>query len=83
VFGAAGSLVILLLWIYYSAQILFFGAEFTQVHARYRGVQILPNEHAVRVREVKEEAGSGNEAEKEKGAPKRPPRTARPETRRA
>jgi len=33
-FGAAGSLVLLLLWIYYSAQILFFGAEFTQVYAR-------------------------------------------------
>jgi membrane protein len=32
-FGAAGSLVLLLLWIYYSAQILFFGAEFTQVYA--------------------------------------------------
>ncbi|HUP46556.1 MAG TPA: YihY/virulence factor BrkB family protein [Thermoanaerobaculia bacterium] len=36
-YGAAGSLVILLLWIYYSAQILFFGAEFTQVYARSRG----------------------------------------------
>lgn len=37
VYGAAGSLVIILLWVYYSAQILFFGAEFTQVYARYRG----------------------------------------------
>jgi membrane protein len=34
-YGAAGSFVIILLWIYYSAQILFFGAEFTQVSARY------------------------------------------------
>ncbi len=33
-YGAAGSLVILLLWIYYSAQILFFGAEFTEVYSR-------------------------------------------------
>ena len=33
-FGAAGSLVLILLWVYYSSQILFFGAEFTQVHAR-------------------------------------------------
>lgn len=39
-FGAAGSLVILLLWIYYSAQILFFGAEFTQVYANQLGSQI-------------------------------------------
>jgi membrane protein len=36
-YGAAGSLVVLLLWIYYSAQILLFGAEFTQVYARSHG----------------------------------------------
>ncbi len=36
-YGAAGSLVIVLLWIYYSAQILFLGAEFTQVYARKYG----------------------------------------------
>lgn len=36
-YGAAGSLVILLLWVYYSAQILFFGAEFTQVYSKYHG----------------------------------------------
>ena len=36
-FGAAGSLVILLVWVYWSAQILFFGAEFTQVYARSHG----------------------------------------------
>ena len=36
-YGAAGSLVVLLLWVYYSAQILFFGAEFTQVYTRAAG----------------------------------------------
>jgi membrane protein len=41
-FGAAGSLVLLLLWIYYSAQILLFGAEFTQVYANQFGSKILP-----------------------------------------
>src|SRR5215216_2687928 len=41
-FGAAGSLVLLLLWIYYSAQILFFGAEFTQVYANQLGSKIIP-----------------------------------------
>lgn len=41
-FGAAGSLVLLLLWIYYSAQILLFGAEFTQVYANKFGSKILP-----------------------------------------
>lgn len=40
-FGAAGSLVLLLVWIYYSAQILFFGAEFTQVYANNYGSKIL------------------------------------------
>jgi membrane protein len=36
-YGAAGSLVLVLLWVYYSAQILLFGAEFTQVYARSHG----------------------------------------------
>jgi predicted lipid-binding transport protein (Tim44 family) len=36
-YGAAGSLVVLLIWVYWSAQILFFGAEFTQVYARTYG----------------------------------------------
>jgi len=39
-FGAAGSLALLLVWIYYSAQILFFGAEFTQVYANKYGSKI-------------------------------------------
>ena len=41
-FGAAGSLVVLLIWIYYSAQILLFGAEFTQVYANNYGSKIVP-----------------------------------------
>jgi membrane protein len=41
-FGAAGSLVIILVWIYYSAQILFFGAEFTQVYSTQHGSKSLP-----------------------------------------
>ena len=46
VFGAAGSLVAILVWIYYSAQILFIGAEFTQVYANSHG-GIRPAENAV------------------------------------
>jgi membrane protein len=42
-YGAAGSIVILLVWIYFSAQILLFGAEFTWVYARRHGVPIRPN----------------------------------------
>ncbi len=41
-YGAAGSLVILLLWLYYSAQIMFFGAEFTQVYANKYGSRLQP-----------------------------------------
>jgi membrane protein len=43
-FGAAGSLALLLIWIYYSAQILFFGAEFTQVYANQYGSKIVPED---------------------------------------
>ena len=48
-YGAAGSLVVLLFWVYYSALISFLGAEFTQVYARRYGPGIQPKEHAVRV----------------------------------
>jgi len=48
-YGAAGSFVILLFWVYYSALICFFGAEFTQVYARRYGSQIRPQDHAFRV----------------------------------
>ncbi len=41
-YGAAGSLIVFLLWVYYSAQILFFGAEFTQVYANRFGARIVP-----------------------------------------
>jgi membrane protein len=46
-YGAASSLITLLLWIYYSSQILIFGAEFTQVYATEFGSPIEPNKHAV------------------------------------
>lgn len=45
-FGAAGSFAVLLVWIYYSALISFFGAEFTQVYARRQGRRIRPQAHA-------------------------------------
>ena len=41
-YGAAGSLVIILLWIYYSAQIFLLGAEFTKMYARHRGSPVRP-----------------------------------------
>ncbi|HEY0792665.1 MAG TPA: YihY/virulence factor BrkB family protein [Chthoniobacterales bacterium] len=48
-YGAASSLITLLLWIFYAAQILLFGAEFTQVYANTYGSQVEPQDHAVRV----------------------------------
>src|ERR1043166_1572596 len=48
-YGAASSLITLLLWIYYSSQILLFGAEFTQVYARICGKEIKPDKYAVRI----------------------------------
>ena len=47
-FGAAGSLALLLVWIYYSSMILLFGAEFTQVWADQRGSGVVPERGAVR-----------------------------------
>jgi membrane protein len=46
-FGAAGSLVALVVWVYYSAQILFLGAEFAQVYATRFGSAIVPTDNAV------------------------------------
>ncbi len=51
IFGGAGSLAILLIWIYYSAQILFFGAEFTQVYANRYGSKIVPDRGMVKITE--------------------------------
>ena len=45
-YGAAGSLIVFLAWVFYSAQILLFGAEFTQVYAREYGRKIRPDRHA-------------------------------------
>jgi membrane protein len=50
-YGVAGSFVVLLVWTYYSAQILFFGAELTQVYANEYGSRIVPAENAERLKE--------------------------------
>jgi membrane protein len=54
-YGAAGSLVIVLIWVYYSTQILFFGAEFTRVYAERYGSRLTPVKGAqlIVTREVK------------------------------
>ena len=65
-YGAAGSLVILLLWVYYSAIILYFGAEFTKAYATEYGSHIHPTEYAVWVKQVEvEEEGRKSLKEQE------------------
>ena len=56
-YGAAGSLVIVLLWVYYSAQILFFGAKFTQIYSNRYGShpEPAPGAEEVSVKEVASE----------------------------
>ena len=61
-YGAAGSLAIILLWVYYAAMIILFGAEFTQAWAQRYGKGIKPDEDAVRVVEEKQHL-RGEEAE--------------------
>ncbi len=48
VYGAAGSLIVILLWIYYSAQVVFFGAEFTKVYSRHFGTYVPPDPRDVK-----------------------------------
>lgn len=48
-FGAAGSVAVLLLWVYYSSVILLFGAEVTQAYAAHHGAGVVPSRQAVRV----------------------------------
>jgi membrane protein len=54
-FGAAGSMIIILLWVYYSSIILYFGAAFTRNYAQTIGRHIYPNEYAVYIQQVEVE----------------------------
>lgn len=48
-YGAAGSVILILVWVYYSAIILYFGAEFTRVYAEMHGKKIIPNGYSVQI----------------------------------
>lgn len=63
-YGTAGSAIIMLLWVYYSAMILYFGAVFTHVYAAHTGSRIYPNDYAVWVQQI--------EVESEKSIQKQP-----------
>lgn len=55
-YGTAGSVIVMLLWVYYSAMILYFGAVFTHVFAAHSGTRIYPNSYAVWVQEIEVES---------------------------
>lgn len=67
-YGAAGSIVVLLLWVYYSSVILYFGAEFTKSYATEYGRRIYPDKYAVWIKhvEVEEESGTLKQQELKK-----------------
>jgi len=52
VYGAAGSIILIFAWVYYSAIILYFGAEFTNVYAQTYGQKIIPNEYTIQAKNV-------------------------------
>jgi len=59
-YGTAGALVVLLLWVYFTSVILYFGAEFTKVYATQFGSHISPNHYAVWIKQVEVEQGKGS-----------------------
>jgi membrane protein len=66
-YGAAGSLVVLLVWIYYSSLILYLGAEFTKAYAVKYGSAIHPSDYAVTTKLVEVETGKKTVQQKEAG----------------
>jgi membrane protein len=62
-YGAAGSIIVMLLWIYYSAAILYFGAEFTKFYAIKFGAGIIPSAFAVAIEQTEKVKKTGSDAE--------------------
>jgi membrane protein len=57
-YGAAGSVIILLIWVYYSSIILYFGAELTQVYVKIKGIIIEPTNYSVFIENITKEKNS-------------------------
>jgi membrane protein len=66
VYGAAGSILIVLLWVYYSSMILYFGAIFTRAYAIHTGSNIYPNNYAVWVEQVEVQSQESLQKQPEK-----------------
>jgi membrane protein len=67
-YGTAGSVIVMLLWVYYSAMILYFGAVFTHVYALHIGSRIYPNNYAVWVQEIEVESAESIQQQPEQKA---------------
>src|SRR6187402_934281 len=65
-YGAAGSLVVLLLWVYYSAMILYLGAEFAKAWISHRGLSIKTNDYAVALKKVEIETDKADGTQEKK-----------------
>jgi membrane protein len=63
-YGAAGSLVILLLWVYYSAIVLYLGAEFAKAWSAHKGSSIEPDDYAVALKKIEIEMDKNGKVEK-------------------
>ena len=76
-YGTAGSVIVMLLWVYYSAMILYFGAVFTHVYAVHTGSRIYPNNYAVWVQQIEVESEKSIQQQPESKAvietPNQPP----------
>lgn len=57
-YGTAGSLIVVLLWVYYSSMILYFGAAFTHAYVLHKGSRIYPNSYAVWIQQIEVESES-------------------------
>lgn len=71
-YGAAGAVVLILLWVYYASIIIFLGAEFTQVYAKAKGHKVEPTEYAVPVTEGEREQQGMPRQDPAKGSQDKP-----------
>jgi membrane protein len=79
VYGAAGSIIVVLVWVYYSAIILYFGAVFTRAYAMHTGTHIYPNNYAVWVEQVEVQSQESLQKQPEKKAVVEGPQTEKRE----
>lgn len=78
-YGTAGTVIVMLLWVYYSAMILYFGAVFTHVYAAHTGSRIYPTNYAVWVQQIEVESEKSIQQQPEAKAVIETPNTPHPD----